>query len=558
MKSKLDDKNEWSVYFTTESLEFAFDNVSSPAIVFSPSRDKWNDFNYRCRYDFTVFQEGVESNFDGFEGSLFLGFTGKDHRVLEDGLIEISESLVSAKDLPPYFTLLGGMNEYRKFISELGVGLANQLLLKFHDLVALRRPHKQPAWMDEALKSKAFNLAFMRNAEPFYAFHNAGSLLDGLDREEFRNMSEDLSLVYDLDGFKGRHQLKLRFDHDDFLPKRINVLIGRNGLGKSQALSAIVRSLVRGDKQFIDPELGRPLINRVLAIATPGETVNTFPPERKNKRIQYKRLIMSRSSSSKSSRGFGEMCIQLARSPEQIGGNERWGLFLKVLKELDQMDGIVLPLKDEFEVRHGHLVYVRGKTYIPLSKLNRGGEQARLEAQGAVPNKASPMRLIGDAVHPLSSGQSAFLKFAVQACLFIENGTLVLLDEPETHLHPNFIAEFVRLLDRLLVMTGSAAVIATHSAYFVREMPRTQVLVFKEGEDNVVHIENPRLKTFGADIGSISFFVFEDEITSALVEGLVERLPKSKEQQAKIVDSLQEELSAEVIMYLRRELGLVV
>ena len=192
--------------------------------------------------------------------------------------------------------------------------------------------------------------------------------------------------------------------------------------------------------------------------------------------------------------------------------------------------------------------------YVPLLRLNNGGEQAKLEIQAAVISNSDPMVHIDGDIFPLSSGQLAFIKFIVQACLFVENGTLVLLDEPETHLHPNFISQFIRILDRLLKLTGSIAVIATHSAYFVREVPRNQVLVFKEGSNGQVDIQNPRLKTFGADVGAISYFVFEDEITNGLVEDILEQFPKTQKERQLLLSELESELSADVVMFLRRKL----
>ncbi|ERP95859.1 hypothetical protein Q666_05330 [Marinobacter sp. ES-1] len=297
------------------------------------------------------------------------------------------------------------------------------------------------------------------------------------------------------------------------------------------------------------------MVSRLLAIATPGETVNTFPPERKNKRIKYRRLMLNRSASAKASRGFCDLCVQLARSEELIGNNDRWKLFEDSIQFFSNVRNVVIPLRKDISVAADHVLRVNGKLYVPLLKLNRGGEQAKLEVQGAVVSNANPSIYIEGDIFPLSSGQLSFIQFVVQACLFVENGTLVLLDEPETHLHPNFISEFVRILDRLLKSTGSVAVIATHSAYFVREVPRTQVLVFKGDGDGRVSIQNPRLKTFGADVGTISYFVFEDEITNGLVEDILDRFPQNPEARNSLLRELESELSADVLMYLRRKLN---
>jgi predicted ATP-dependent endonuclease of OLD family len=245
------------------------------------------------------------------------------------------------------------------------------------------------------------------------------------------------------------------------------------------------------------------------------------------------------------------------RSEESIGSKYRWDLFKESISFFPNIENIVIPLTQEISVNTSHVFSIKDKNYVPLLKLNNGREQEKLEIQGAIINNANPMLHINGEIFPLSSGQLAFIKFVVQACLFIENGTLVLLDEPETHLHPNFITKFIRTLDQLLKLTGSIAIIATHSAYFVREVPRKQVLVFKEDSNGHVNIQNPRLKTFGADVGAISYFVFEDEITNALVEDILEHFPKDLDEQTDFLRELKDELSSDIMMYICRKLNIV-
>lgn len=152
---------------------------------------------------------------------------------------------------------------------------------------------------------------------------------------------------------------------------------------------------------------------------------------------------------------------------------------------------------------------------LPPDRLPQGAEQRVLERFASIDVKKEPTRVVAGEGYPLSSGEISFLKFAAQLSLHIENGSL-LLDEPETHLHPNFISRFVSLLDGLLEATGSAAIIATHSAYFVREVFREQVTVFSVDNDNMVRVQRPKLRAFGADVGAISYFVFGEDEPSRL------------------------------------------
>lgn len=537
------------IYFHAGDIEHI--KIKPPAIIFSPIDDRWNDFTFKCRYKYFLHYGGDQKP---IHGHVFLGFLSHNENIEDSGRISREVNFLEANQFPAFFTLQGGMEDYRAFIKKHGIDSSTRLLLELNDLVASRRVTKRAKLIEDAVKTKVFSLAFMREAERFFAFHNADSILDGLDKENFSKISAQLSLSYELAGFYGKRCFDFKFDTNSILPKRICVLIGRNGLGKSQALHAMTSSLLKGDSRFSDHNGERPIISRVLAIATPGETMNTFPPEGVNKRIKYRRLMLSRSARTKASRGFCDLCVQLCRSLEFIGNNDRWELFKDSIQFFQNANDIVIPLSSDISVSANHVLAINGKYYVPLLKLNHGGEQAALEVQGAVISNANPMIKIDGQIYPLSSGQLSFIKFVIQACLFIENGTLVLLDEPETHLHPNFISEFVRVLDRLLKMTGSISVIATHSAYFVREIPRTQVLVFKEGKHGQVNIQNPRLKTFGADVGAISYFVFEDGITNGLVDDLLDNFPQPSRARNALLKELEDELSSDVVMYLRRKL----
>jgi energy-coupling factor transporter ATP-binding protein EcfA2 len=174
-----------------------------------------------------------------------------------------------------------------------------------------------------------------------------------------------------------------------------------------------------------------------------------------------------------------------------------------------------------------------------------------LQSFGFVDQRKEPVRVIDGVGYPLSSGEISFLRFAAQASLHIENGSLLLLDEPETHLHPNFISQLVLLLDNLLLATGSAAIVATHSAYFVREVFPSQVTVLGIDQEGFVAAERPRLQTFGADVGAISYFVFGEDEPSRLASRVEAQLLERFTRWEDLYNAYKSELSTEVLGALR-------
>lgn len=112
---------------------------------------------------------------------------------------------------------------------------------------------------------------------------------------------------------------------------------------------------------------------------------------------------------------------------------------------------------------------------------------------------------------PLSSGQQTFVDLVLNILSIIEKNSLILIDEPENTLHPNIEIDFFNILKEILDEFDSFSIIATHSPIFVREVPKEYVKVIHiDKEDNQPIISTPIINTFGANISSISNYVFED------------------------------------------------
>lgn len=106
--------------------------------------------------------------------------------------------------------------------------------------------------------------------------------------------------------------------------------------------------------------------------------------------------------------------------------------------------------------------------------------------------------------------------------MHIENGSLLLIDEPETHLHPNFISLIISALHKILTATGSYSIISTHSVYIVREVPQDQVIILERGEKTMLS-KTTGMTTLGANLGSLSSFIFGENSRSKLVNEIAKR-----------------------------------
>lgn len=113
--------------------------------------------------------------------------------------------------------------------------------------------------------------------------------------------------------------------------------------------------------------------------------------------------------------------------------------------------------------------------------------------------------------YSLSSGERSLALFCARLMIASRDSALVLIDEPENHLHPRFITLMVQTLARTLQATGSRALIVTHSPFVVREFERSTVNVLKTSGKGIPEMFRPSLQTLGGDVAMISDYVFEDE-----------------------------------------------
>lgn len=512
-------------------------------VLVAPSSDGWNDFGHHTRVDYRIRMRSEE---EAVEASGFIGFinpeadrNGKD--LLQQLVSTRGESIVTATTDHRFFTMLPDMEAYRRLVQTLGADDATEALTALNDLVALSEFESTAPILDLVTQSEVFSLSFMRSSDAYFAYKNAGPLLRGLSREQTGILSPTLAIRFQLPGRQNEHDLRFSFDHAADLPKRIAVVIGKNGVGKSQTLGRIARAAIDGSAALKDgTDGGRPLINRLLAFAPTNEAESVFPTDkRKRPRIWYQRYSMNRSRRSRRNDYLCDLIVQVARSKQVVASRSRWEIFTEALSAISNADELHLPTHSTSEA------------YVPLAQLPRGAEQRVLERFASISVKKEPMRVVDGVGYPLSSGEISFIKFAAQVSLHIENGSLLLLDEPETHLHPNFISRFVSLLDGLLEATGSAAIIATHSVYFVREVFREQVIVLSVDSENLVQAQRPKLRTFGADVGAISYFVFGEDEPSRLAGAVERRLIEKGIPWPRIYEEYKDELSLEMLNGLR-------
>lgn len=119
-----------------------------------------------------------------------------------------------------------------------------------------------------------------------------------------------------------------------------------------------------------------------------------------------------------------------------------------------------------------------------------------------------------DKFQKLSSGHKIILLTIANLIDLVEEKTIVLMDEPEEHLHPPLVAAFMRALSNLLIYRNGVGIIATHSPVIVQEVPKKCVWILRRHGEYLVPVR-PELETYGENLGELTTEIFRYEVINS-------------------------------------------
>lgn len=153
----------------------------------------------------------------------------------------------------------------------------------------------------------------------------------------------------------------------------------------------------------------------------------------------------------------------------------------------------------------------------------------------------------------LSSGQSIVLFVVSEIVANIRLDSLLLFDEPKTHLHPNAISQLINGIAKLISEFESYCVIATHSPIIIQEMFSRDVLVISR-EENVPSVKKIGIESFGENLSVITEEVFGSRAIPKFYETTIERLVQQHKSYDKVLAIIKEgnlPMSLNVRLYIQ-------
>lgn len=401
-----------------------------------------------------------------------------------------------------FLLALGTPENYQRVIEHVGPESAKDLLLGLRDAAALRHFAPEDSDFITLSNQNAFQESVLRGSEAYLAYIGFGRLYqDALNAE--RKSPEVISFNETISVERG--QLELHFYEDSFGRNRSHVFIGPNGSGKTRLLIDLAKHVLSSslDNERNGKNTGK---SPVLVL--------THEPSRW---VEVENLGASVRSIAIHGDSWVEATSDLydiVRSSAAANDDFSWSAIARIVRH-------------DMPLERLHFPSTNGPPF--LWRDAKGGLSARSSAAAQYIDRDSPPIFTdenGTQVE-LSSGQKAVLVFLLRLFSGASQSGLVIVDEPETHLHPNYIGNLMQALNTSLQAKQALAVIATHSPYVVRHVPRSCVTVLRRqadvdgSEDSNEYTEflYPTFQTRGGDVELISEFVFEiDSLATPLLK----------------------------------------
>ncbi|MGC5346908.1 AAA family ATPase [Streptomyces sp. DT171] len=281
----------------------------------------------------------------------------------------------------------------------------------------------------------------------------------------------------------------------------VHALIGRNGVGKSSLLRDLAQRIAAGDIAVDGSQADTDALTNCVAVSFSA---------------------------------FDKLYAQQPAAPTALPFTY---IGLQILEE----NQLRLKTEDELTIEFIRSFFTcrigaRGQRWRAaidtLSYSASGFLEGHREHLDALMRSGDQERIVNDLLevfNTLSSGHKIALLIVTRLIETVTERTLVLIDEPETHLHPPLLSALIRTLADLLTDRNAMAVMATHSPVVLQEIPASCVYKLRRYGDVLV-AERPARETYGENVGELTHEAFGLEVTesgyhAALAELVEQGLP---------------------------------
>lgn len=452
---------------------------------------RWNDYSFYTTFDMTVFDSDASQI---HVGKVRIGYQGQEPgEALFD---RIPREFTKLGD--EYFSL-GFSHEYYESVTQYSMYI--DLLSGLKDIAL------DVTLIDKFKDEDVLNLSLLRDVSATTVRNEYSRIIRGLP------VLTDFRFGFQCVGAYEESTYNLDFEvvKNSVPPSNIHAVIGKNGVGKTTLFNRMVEAALEvgtiGSGHFYETDrkslfgeqysgLEAGYFSRVLSISFSAFDTYNHPEDNdqpaKGPCYSYLGLVDSSNGRLKS---HEEIYLEFASSLAVVFSDSDvlndWHDTISKLTETNNFNGLSF---SEFIAAYDRC---GGFDAYHHAENREFDHQFKLELQ--------PL------LESLSSGHFIVLRIVVELLRRVETKTLVLIDEPETHLHPPLLSALIRTISKILHFRNGVAIAATHSPVVLQEIPKSCVWkIYREGIS--FRVSRPSIETYGENIGTLTEEVFALDI----------------------------------------------
>lgn len=310
--------------------------------------------------------------------------------------------------------------------------------------------------------------------------------------------------------------IQFKFEPEKFFSRRTFAIIGKNGVGKTQMITSLPLHLSKKQKESFTPQI--PIYSKVIAVS--NSYYDSFKIPKSTASFNYIYCGLSKmEQGEKNIIPPRDLKLGLIKSCKIINAKGRGDAIRKILSNI-------------LDVNFIEEMFIEQETD-KIAKIN--------------------INNLSGICEKISSGESTLLYLFCNIISNIRYDSLLLFDEPETHLHPNAITSLMSAIYDLLEEYQSYAIIVTHSPLIIREMTSDCVYVM-DRMGTMPAVRKIGLESFGANLTTLVEEVFSNKDIPNYYKKKTKELVSEGLDFEQIVQELQSDqipLGLNVILYIK-------
>lgn len=475
--------------------------------------DDWNDYSFYTLFGIFYVDENSKKH---DLGGIKIGFFGQQEN---DRVLKVGDSF---ERLNENFFSLGVEDTYYQALNDLGDSIRDEILNALNDIA------KKSDLYERAIEEDVTKSSFLRGVSPttitgqFRRLAMGGSRLTDYHFEFSAPITQD-----DVPPMV----LSFNVEPASNPPTNIHILIGRNGVGKTFLINNMVDTLTQNNPEkdtgeFTPlPKEGEPyLFANLICITFSAFDEFDHPPEviDKSKGLQYSYIGLKEvnetgiTTQPKNPTLLKDEFVKSFTSHINIT-NSKLGRWIQTIKILESD-----PMFKEANIAQ-------------LSKFKREKEIEDFSAK---------------LFRRLSSGHKIILLTITRLVETLQERSLVLIDEPEAHLHPPLLSAFTRALSELLIDRNAVSIIATHSPVILQEAPKSCVWKLRRN-GAIAFAERLEIESFGENVGVLTQEVFGLEVSDSGFHNILKDIVSNTRNYDEAIEVLNGQIGLEAKAILR-------